>query len=123
MNVVGVGSWAYRHRSPSQSSRYSVRWAWTYARSRPVSSAGRAPSARRRTAYAVRSEAASAVGWPWVSADWNWAAPERCRPLSPGASPTGATRMLAPQPLEVIWVASAQGRSSSLSSSQARRQV
>ncbi|CAM5359219.1 hypothetical protein STANM309S_05847 [Streptomyces tanashiensis] len=62
------------------------------------------------------------MGWPWVRPDWSWAAPARCSSLSPGTSPMGATRMLAPQPLEWIWLASCQGRSPSRSR-QARRQV
>ena len=40
----------------------------------------------------------------------------------PGTRPTGATRMLAPQPLEWIWLASCQG-SRSFSRAQAGRQV
>lgn len=41
--------------------------------------------------------------------DCNWAAPARCSSLRPGTRATGATRMLAPQPLDPMRLASCQG--------------
>src|SRR2546421_3297494 len=62
----------------------------------------------------VRSAAANPVGCPWVRAAWNCAMAARVVSVIPslpaGNSPTGATRILAPHPLEEATVASYQGR-------------
>ena len=60
------------------------------------------------------------AGAPVVIA--TWAVPERCCRSSPGMSPTGATRIFAPQPLEPTSLDACQAPPR-LSASQARRQV
>jgi hypothetical protein len=80
------------------------------------------PSCSQCTANAVSSAATSPVGWPCVSADWNWARAARSASSTVDNRPTGATRMFAPHPLDAALVACRQGNPSA-SCQQASRHV